>query len=114
LFRPIETNKATQGISVHLTIQLQLVDDHGDLMSDKTILGLDKGTDQLGEIGLSLEVSVMLPGLVFACSWSHLLNEQPGSACLKCTAKPTEAFVLGREISTRLPSVRFCQAKPPL
>jgi hypothetical protein len=40
---------------VHLTIQLQLVDDHGDLMSDKTILGLDKGTDQLGEIGLSLE-----------------------------------------------------------
>ena len=40
---------------MHLTIQLQLVDDHGDLMSNETILGFDKGFDRLGEIGLSLE-----------------------------------------------------------
>ena len=40
---------------MHLTIQLQLVDDHGGVTSDETILGLDKGFDRVGEIGLSLE-----------------------------------------------------------
>ena len=40
---------------MHFTIHLRQVDDQGSLMSDETIFSLDKGIDQLAEIGLSLE-----------------------------------------------------------
>ncbi len=40
---------------MHFTIHLRQVDDQGSLMRDEAIFSLDKGIDQLAEIGLSLE-----------------------------------------------------------
>ncbi len=44
---------------MQFTIHLRQVDDQGILMSDETIVILDKGIDQLAEIGLSLDEGIV-------------------------------------------------------
>ena len=64
LFRKRATIHRILGDSVRFMVQLRAFDDDGELIADNTILSLDKGSDRLEDLGLSLsESNDLLAGL---------------------------------------------------
>ena len=57
LFRRGVTIDQILGNSVRFMVQLRAFDDDGKLIADDTILSLDKGSDRLEDLGLSLSES---------------------------------------------------------